>query len=454
MSRLIFDITQVIGHLKRNANLTGIQRVELNVIATATQILGESKVAALIQLEKRPYHYLISTAPFAQAADDPLKLNSLVQFCAAKQQGLFPDRIVLKQHLDQFKNNKIKRSAKKLLIYIKCFLDRASLRDQGILISPPIEEVFLTKDQKLAPDDIYICLGTSWMDHKKSGVMAKHHAAGGKTVQMIHDLIPAVKPHLHMAWVAKPFQNWLIDTAHHTDFFICVSKNTQRDLNTFLGKIGITSASGVAPLAHEFAGYQRGDHPSLTSSSHPELKLLGERAFIACVGTIEVRKNGTNLVRAWREICQTNPQAKSMPLVFVGKRSWGLNEFDQAVDICKKEGIDIRIIEGASDSDIAWIYSHCYFSVYPSLYEGWGLPIGESLWFNTPCLSSSTSSMPEVGGALVQYCDPESVGSIVNGLEALLDPVRNSAAKQIISSAPLRRWHDHVEDVLTLIPRR
>lgn len=62
--------------------------------------------------------------------------------------------------------------------------------------------------------------------------------------------------------------------------------------------------------------------------------------------------------------------------------------------------------------------------------------------------------MPEVGGVLVQYCDPESVGSIVIGLQALLDPVRNSAAKQIVSSAPLRRWHDHVEDVLTLIPRR
>lgn len=454
MSRLIFDITHVIGHLKRNSNLTGIQRVELNVIATATRILGESAVAALIQLKNKPSYCIIATQPFVEALDDSAKLTELVNLCAARQQGFIPDKIVLKKHLDQFKKNKLLRIAKKASIYLNCIFDRKSLIDQGILISNSGEDLILAQNQRLRSEDTYICLGTGWLEHKKPNLMAKHHASGGKTVQMIHDLIPVVKPRLHMKWVATAFERWLEDTASHTDFFICVSKNTQRDLDNFLNQHRIQAPSGVAPLAHEFMGYIRGEKPALTDESHPQLRALQNSTFIACVGTIEIRKNGANLIKAWLEICKTNHQAKSMPLVFVGKRSWGLTEFNGAIDAGRQEGIDVRVIEEASDADIAWIYGHCFFSVYPSFYEGWGLPIGESLWFNTPCLSSSTSSMPEVGGDLVQYCDPESIESIAKGLTTLLDPARNSAARQQISATPLRRWHDHVKDVLALIPRR
>lgn len=454
MNRLVFDITHVIGHLKRNKRLTGIQRVELNVIKAATELIGEQSVSVLIQNRGGIGYHINTTSPLVQANLDAAMLADIIKHFTQLQQGFFPDKLTLKQHLDVFKKNKIKRSYKKASIYIQCFLNRGGLVKQGILMPEGDGRTDYIPQSPLSPTDTYICLGTGWLDHRKVNILATHHANGGKTIQMIHDLIPIVRPDLHMPWVTRAFRDWLQDIASYTDLFICVSQNTQRDLNRFLEDNSISTKTAVAPLAHEFLGFERGGS---NTNPPPQLRecirTLRDKSFIVCVGTIEIRKNGANLLRAWREVCRSKPEAKDYSLIFAGKRSWGLNDFDKALLTCKQENIDVRIIEDACDSEIAWLYGHCYFSVYPSLYEGWGLPIGESLWFNRPCLSSNTSSMPEVGGTLVQYCDPESTTSIATGLLALLDPSTNSAAERVIIGAPLRRWQDHVADVLALIPR-
>ena len=74
-------------------------------------------------------------------------------------------------------------------------------------------------------------------------------------------------------------------------------------------------------------------------------------------------------------------------------------------------------MHNCSDEELAWMYKNCAFSIYPSFYEGWGLPIAESAFYGAPCLASSTSSMPEVAGSAVDYFNPASTDSCM-----LLEP--------------------------------
>ena len=94
------------------------------------------------------------------------------------------------------------------------------------------------------------------------------------------------------------------------------------------------------------------------------------------------------------------------------------------------------------------LYDRCLFSIYVSSYEGWGLPIGESLWCGRPVLSGTSTSLPEVGGDLADYVDPDNQAALMAAIEKLCfdDAYREARAKQI-SRAKLRTWKDATEEL-------
>jgi glycosyltransferase involved in cell wall biosynthesis len=95
------------------------------------------------------------------------------------------------------------------------------------------------------------------------------------------------------------------------------------------------------------------------------------------------------------------------------------------------------------------LYRHAQFTVFPSLYEGWGLPVGESLWHGVPCMTSNCSSMPEVGEGLCDYIDPLESESIAAAAQRLItDPDYRERRKVQIARAKLRTWRDFSATVL------
>lgn len=66
----------------------------------------------------------------------------------------------------------------------------------------------------------------------------------------------------------------------------------------------------------------------------------------------------------------------------------------------------VRFVEGPTDAELAWLYGNCEFTVHPALYEGWGLPVSESLDFDKVCLTSNGSSLEEAGEGLTELLDP------------------------------------------------
>ncbi len=134
-------------------------------------------------------------------------------------------------------------------------------------------------------------------------------------------------------------------------------------------------------------------------------------------------------------------------LVFAGQRGWANEEFFSLISRTAKLNGLISLIEGPSDEELAFLYKNCLFTVYPSYYEGWGLPIGESLWFGRPVIASKTSAMPEVGGDAVDYVDPYDLEALEAAVIKMLDPVYRSQRAAAAQAMPKRTWREVAEDI-------
>ncbi len=109
-------------------------------------------------------------------------------------------------------------------------------------------------------------------------------------------------------------------------------------------------------------------------------------------------------------------------------------------------------IEAPTDAELIWLYSRTLFTVFPSLAEGWGLPIGESLWFGKPCVASNATSMPEVGGDLCLYGDPHDIETFAGPIIRLIrDAEFHANAVAAIKASPLRTWAEAATEVAAAV---
>jgi glycosyltransferase involved in cell wall biosynthesis len=111
----------------------------------------------------------------------------------------------------------------------------------------------------------------------------------------------------------------------------------------------------------------------------------------------------------------------------------------------------IVFAEAPSEADLRWLYSACLFTVFPSFFEGWGLPVGESLWFGKACAASNTSSIRAVGREFCVYFSPYDRDAIKAAVRRLLDPELRRSFEGKIEAARLRTWAEVASDLARII---
>jgi glycosyltransferase involved in cell wall biosynthesis len=142
---------------------------------------------------------------------------------------------------------------------------------------------------------------------------------------------------------------------------------------------------------------QKGKRPEI-------LKKITPGTYWLNVGTIEPRKNQRMLVKAYADYLQRG--GSLMPLVLAGGKGWLMDDFQKYLrdlDIA-----DYVVMTGyVSDDELIWLYRNCFANLYPSLFEGFGLPVLEGMQFGAPTITSKTSSIPEVTGDAAILLDPK-----------------------------------------------
>jgi glycosyltransferase involved in cell wall biosynthesis len=134
-------------------------------------------------------------------------------------------------------------------------------------------------------------------------------------------------------------------------------------------------------------------------------------------------------------------------LVIVGRRGWLTDDIFTLMTTDPETKDDFICLQGAKDEELSWLYSNCLFTIYPSFYEGWGLPIAESIAHGTPVLASNTSSMPEIAGDLIDYFSPTSSDECLQAIIQLMDPAKRTAAKKKLKQYEPTSWDQTFKSV-------
>lgn len=239
---------------------------------------------------------------------------------------------------------------------------------------------------------------------------------GLKTVMTVHDLGVEYLPQFHQLkqqLYLKYITRYQLRSATK---IIAVSKATKEDL---------IKRAGIDPkkISVVYEGYDKEKFKAdrlVSTLNHYDL-VSGE--YFLFVGTVQPRKNLERLIKAFRkELEDRRLMTDDLRLVIVGPRGW---LSDDIYKLPKKLGIEKRVkfLGYVPDEDMPIFYSGAIALLFPSLFEGFGLPILEAQACGCPVLTSNISSMPEVAGRGAIYVNPNSVDDIVEGMECVMDQV-------------------------------
>lgn len=262
-----------------------------------------------------------------------------------------------------------------------------------------------------------------------------------KLVQFAHDILPLVTP--QYSGHATAYMTEYVERCYPVfDMIIANSQNTKKDLSHWMAdkKLKVPPIE-VVRLGDNFIN-KKAVRPD---DAEIQALIRKNENFILCVGTVEARKNHALLYYAYKLAKEKNIKLPYM--VVVGRRGWKTDDILEII-INDPDTKDAFIfLHDSSDDELSWLYQNCMFSVYPSFYEGWGLPIAESIAYGVPCVASNTSSMPEVAGDLITYFSPSSSDECLKSINDLLLPGKLDQARSRIGKYQTVSWDETFKQV-------
>jgi glycosyltransferase involved in cell wall biosynthesis len=252
----------------------------------------------------------------------------------------------------------------------------------------------------------------------------------GKVVATIYDMSPVIFPQFHTSENRNTFARKLQHIRQHADVLIAISESTKRDIIEHLGFPETRIHVAYGGVDANFAPLP--DQAALRST----LAKYGlrEPGYILHVGTLEPRKNLVRLIEAYAQVRQRCGDV-TPPLVLVGQNGWDSADIFTAVARHKLSD-HVQIVGFVADADLPVIYNGATIFAYPSLYEGFGIPVLEAMACGVPVLTSTVSSLPEIvgdTGLLVEATDTQAIAA---GLQQL---VEDAALRRDLSTRALQR---------------
>ncbi len=251
-------------------------------------------------------------------------------------------------------------------------------------------------------------------------------------IMVVHDIIPKLFPEYLNNFRKKTYWRLTEKAIKKADKIIAVSRRTEKDLIRHLGvnpaKITVSHIDVDEIYKSEADEFADGK----------VLKKYGlKRGYILNGGGLEVRKNTEGVMRAYKIVFKKNKKevfVNDFPqLVIWGKLMPQLAPLVTDAEKLAKEmnlATRVKFLDFVAQEDLPSLYRNAGMFVYPSFYEGFGLPVLEAMSQGVPVIASKCSSLPEVGGDSVLYCDPENIQDIAMVMRNVL---ANKELREILS---------------------
>jgi len=266
-------------------------------------------------------------------------------------------------------------------------------------------------------------------------------------VATIMDAYPLIYPKL-VSRRLRSFKNMAFKRASHwADHIITISEYSKNDIAHYFELP--EERISVIPLGVNRAFFER--VPEESKESVRKKYHLGKNFFLF-IGTIQPRKNLAKLIEAYTSLPLSF--RRQFPLVIIGQYGWGEEDLKKRLR-AGSEKEHIYWLEYVSDSELLALLQSALALVYPSLYEGFGLPLLEGFASQVPVIASSTTSIPEVGADAVRYIDPCSSGDIAMKLKELAEDqsLRETLIQKGLQRVKRYSWEKSAEEHLKLFKK-
>jgi glycosyltransferase involved in cell wall biosynthesis len=407
-TRFVFDASDLIAYFADNRAPTGIQRVQLNVIAHALSAARPEGPVAVVAFDQD------------RGVWREIRPSLFLGLWRLSRSGADPRDLVWQAALAEL---------------------------HGALAAAP--------DLGFAPGTVLCNLGTSWWIRDYFLRVRDAKARFGlRYVPFVHDCIPLIVPEHCAGGLVREFAQWFASLALHADALLCNSRCTLADVRRQIAALlpGLDLPATVVPLDADPRAMLGAAEAEAAASADAYLPVPGE-PFVLFVGTIESRKDHLLAFRAWRRLIARHGAAAVPRLLCVGKPGWlaepALALLREAPELAQR----VSVLHGIPDGALVALYRRCLFTLYNSHYEGWGLPVTESLAFGRVPLVPRHSALVEAGGEVAAYFAPGDLDDLVARLEDLMfDPAARAAAEaRIAERLRLRDWGAVTDQILAAL---
>lgn len=414
-TRLMFDVTDLIQYMRASRIPTGIQRVQLQIIYFALTDYKAEANPIVVHFDLAGGRWL------------PIESEMFLALHNAAESGdelLEEDLHGLLHRLDH----------------------------------PALPEDYL--DIQLRENDfILVNLGSSWWIGnyflKLRELRKKYNI---RYVPMIHDVIPLMTPEHCSQPLVEEFCQWFSSLPFEVDGAVTNSHWSAMDIRHKVAEFLPKADFPIYPIA--LNGDMRKDISTRTATTNDIISHLipPGTTFVLCVSTLESRKNHLQIFRAWERLLANHDTANLPMLVCIGKAGW---LFDEAAEFLRARpalGAKIMLISSVTDQSLAALYQESLFTIFNSRYEGWGLPITESLSFGALPLIACHTSLTEAGGRAAVYFRSDDVDDLYGKLEILIFNAkeRKRLSDHARANANLRSWkevaHEYIDTILSIEP--
>ena len=261
----------------------------------------------------------------------------------------------------------------------------------------------------------------------------------GPTIVTVHDLSWIRYPQAHPAERVRVMDKYFERGIRNASFILTDSNFVKNELIEMFGLVSDRICSIALGVESQF-------RPQGVEETKSVLRQYGlhRKQFILAVGTLEPRKNLEVALRAFMQL--TPGTRQRFPLVLVGMKGWHTSALEQQLAPLIQAG-EVRQLGYLPREDLATLVAGATTLVYPSIYEGFGLPPLEAMACGVPVITSSVSSIPEVVGDTGILLDPEDVNGFTDAMEMMISApdVRAAMGRRALARSKLFTWQRCVE---------
>lgn len=259
--------------------------------------------------------------------------------------------------------------------------------------------------------DVLVIPDAYWAHSEVWPAIRQAQARGAYIVSVVYDLIPLTHPHFVAEGAPESFKEYLHEIAIHSDMIVAISDTVRAEVAEMLPQYWPNE-----DLCRDIRCFDLGAQFQQKSGFvRPEIKRVFSEDGLdnpyLMVATFDPRKNHAYLLDAFEKIWEKSPDQK---LCFVGRVGWLSEDLIERIWSHPRFCTHLFALHDVSDSELTYCYQKARAICFPSITEGFGLPIIEALWYGRQVFASDTAIHREVGKDECTYCDLQDPGDLAN----------------------------------------